>query len=126
MTGHKLLRRLMLVFSAVALLLGTAGAVAGRAHAQPAGQPHALVITVDGVINPVKDRYIERALEEAVSGGATLLVIRLDTPGGLLDSTRDIVERLLAAPVPTAVTSPRPGRGQARRERLSRRRPISP
>ena len=70
-----------------------------------------MVINVDGVINPVKDRYIARALEEAQSSGAALLVIRLDTPGGLLDSTRDIVEQLLDSPVPTAVyVSPRGAR----------------
>ena len=84
------------------------GHVAGQARAQEVQGPHALIITVDGAINPVKDRFIERALEEAQESGATLLVIRLNTPGGLLGSTRDIVERLLASPIPTAVyVSPR-------------------
>ena len=83
--------------------------MAGRARAQESAEPHALVINVDGVINPVKDRYIERAIEETVTSGAVLLVIRLDTPGGLLNSTRDIVERLLASPVPIAVYVSPPG-----------------
>ena len=97
------IKRLISVCSALALLLGMAGPLLERADAQETAEPQALVITVDGVINPVKDRYIERAIEEAEARGAELLVIRLDTPGGLLDSTRDIVERLLASPVPTAV-----------------------
>ena len=97
------IKRLISVCSAIALLLGLAGPLAGQAHAQESAGPHALVITVDGVINPVKDRYIERAIEVAVAGDAELLVISLDTPGGLLNSTRDIVELLLASPVPTAV-----------------------
>lgn len=97
------IKRLISVCSAVALLLGLAGPLLEHAEAQEVAGPHVLVITVDGVINPVKDRYIERAIEEAQAGEAKLLVIRLDTPGGLLNSTRDIVERLLASPVPTAV-----------------------
>ena len=97
------IKRLISVCSAIALLLGLAGLLAARAEAQESAVPHALVITVDGVINPVKDRYIERAIEAAEAGEAELLVIALDTPGGLLASTRDIVERLLASPVPTAV-----------------------
>ena len=97
------IKRLISVCSAIALLLGLAGLLAARAEAQELAGPHALVIKVDGVINPVKDRYIERAIEAAETGEAELLLIRLDTPGGLLDSTRDIVERLLASPVPTAV-----------------------
>ena len=96
-------KRLISICSAIALLLAFIGPLAGQAGAQEPTGPHVIVITVDGVINPVKDRYIERAIQEAVDGGAELLVIRLDTPGGLLDSTRDIVERLLASPVPTAV-----------------------
>ena len=97
------LRRITLVCSALLLLLGLAGPAIGQIHAQGSVGPQALVITVDGVINPVKNRYIERAIEEALASRAELLIIRLDTPGGLLNSTRDIVEQLLASPVPTAV-----------------------
>ena len=111
MKGRELLRRIILACSALAVLLGLAGPLAGQAVAQAPAGPHVLVITVDGVINPVKDRYIARAMEEAMASGASLLVIRLDTPGGLLNSTRDIVERLLDSPVPTAVyVSPRGAR----------------
>ena len=97
------LRRITLICSALFLLLGFTGPAIWQIHAQGSAGSEALVITVDGVINPVKDRYIERAIEEALAAEAELLIIRLDTPGGLLNSTRDIVEQLLASPVPTAV-----------------------
>ena len=97
------LKRLFLLCSVLALLLGMAGPLAGTAFAQSPAERHALVISVDGVINPVKKRFIERALDEAQESGAVILIIRLDTPGGLLNSTRDIVELLLDSPVPTAV-----------------------
>ena len=73
--------------------------------------PGVILIKVDGVINGVKERFISRAIDQAVDQGAVLLVIELDTPGGLLDSTRNIVEELLEAPLPVAVfVSPRGAR----------------
>ena len=60
-------------------------------------------MTVDGSINGVKVRFISRAIEQAQEDGAELLIIKLDTPGGLLSSTREIVELLLESPVPVAV-----------------------
>ena len=103
MAAYRSFRRVVLVCTVMALLLAFAGPFAKLLLAQQTADPHVLVITVDGVINPVKDRYIKRAIEVAYSDGAELLVITLDTPGGLLTSTRDIVEQLLASPVPTAV-----------------------
>ena len=105
------LRRLFLLCSLLAVLLGLAGPLARASFAQSSASPHALVINIDGVINPVKERFIQRALAEAQETGAVLLIIRLDTPGGLLTSTREIVELLLDSPVPTAVyVSPRGAR----------------
>ena len=105
-----IVKRIILACSALALVLGLLGPLAGPLAGQTTG-PHTLVITVDGVINPIKNRYIARAMEEAEMSEASLLVIKLDTPGGLLGSTRDIVEQLLDAPVPTAVyVSPRGAR----------------
>lgn len=67
-----------------------------------------LVVRVDGVINGVKRDLIARTLAQAQKQGAGLVIIELDTPGGLLDSTREIVEDLLQSPVPVAVyVSPR-------------------
>lgn len=58
------------------------------------------VIELDGAITLVTERFISRAIDEAEDEGAQLVVITIDTPGGTLDATRDIVTRLLASEVP--------------------------
>ena len=103
-----LFRRFVIALSIVAVILGLAGPLARHVSAQGEVEPHALVISIDGVINPVKDRHLKRALEVAEETGSVLLVVTLDTPGGFLGSTRDIVEQLLDSALPTAVfVSPR-------------------
>ena len=92
------IRMSLLILSFCSLLLGLTGAIMPQSKA-----PEVLVVNVDGMINSVKVRLINRALEQAEEEGATLVVITLDTPGGLLSSTREIVELLLAAEVPVAV-----------------------
>ena len=83
------------------LITGMLGPVLARA--QGPNSPHALVMTVDGIINSVRESFISRAIDQAEEDGAELLIIQLDTPGGLLSSTREIVELLLESPVPVAV-----------------------
>ena len=80
------------------LLLGLAGSALAQSS-----RPAALTIQVDGVINPVKERYIARALQQAAARDAPLVIIQLDTPGGLGSSTREIVTLLLAAERPVVV-----------------------
>nr|MCS5670095.1 ATP-dependent Clp protease proteolytic subunit [Dehalococcoidia bacterium] len=110
MTQRLRLARLSLVFVFLGMLTtGMLGPVIARA--QEPDFPHALVITVDGIINNVKEGFIARAIDKAEENGAALLIIQLDTPGGLLSSTREIVELLLESPVPIAVfVSPRGAR----------------
>jgi len=60
-------------------------------------------ITVNGVIGPATASYISRAVDEAALRGAQCLIIQLDTPGGLLDPTKEIVQKFLASTVPTVV-----------------------
>ena len=60
-------------------------------------------ITIDGTINPVTASFIHRSIDQAVSEKAECLVISLNTPGGLLKSTRVIVSDLLESPVPVIV-----------------------
>ncbi len=57
----------------------------------------------DDAITPVTSGYLQRALREANESGAVCLIIELDTPGGLLESTRTIVKDLLASRVPVVV-----------------------
>jgi len=61
------------------------------------------VLTVDGTIVPVIADYIDRGISQAERDGATVCIIELDTPGGLLDSTDKIVKRIMNADVPIVV-----------------------
>src|SRR5262252_2866512 len=73
--------------------------------AQPKGAsvPHVDLIVIDGSINPAVDDFIRESIGRAKSNGARALIIQLDTPGGLLSSTRTIVKEILGAPVPVMV-----------------------
>ena len=66
---------------------------------------HAAVlrITVNDMIHPISDEYVGRALSEAARAHDSAVVIDLSTPGGLLDSTRSIVEKLMTSPVPVII-----------------------
>ena len=59
--------------------------------------------TVDGIIHPVSSEFMRSAIAKADAEGAALMVFTLHTPGGLLDSTRDINNAILAAKTPVAV-----------------------
>ena len=61
------------------------------------------VLTTDGEVNPVMDRYIDRGITAAEDDQAAAVVIRFDTRGGLLTSMDSIIERILAAKVPVIV-----------------------
>jgi len=67
------------------------------------------VITLDATINPATADFIHEAIQKAFNDGAECLVIRLNTPGGLLKSTRVIVTDLLTAKVPVIVYVSPPG-----------------
>ncbi|MBI2171878.1 MAG: nodulation protein NfeD [Chloroflexi bacterium] len=90
------LRLALGMLSAVAVALGVIGATHGR-------DEHVLLLRVNGVINGVTDGYVARGIRAAEEEGARLIIIELDTPGGLLDATRKITERLLDSPVPVVV-----------------------
>ena len=60
------------------------------------------VIDLDDVIEASSARYLSDSLEEASTSNVPLVVLRIDTPGGWMDSTRDIVKDILASPVPVA------------------------
>lgn len=62
-----------------------------------------LKIVVNDTIHPITDEYIGRAINEANRNHDEALLIELNTPGGLVESTRDIIEKILASPVPVIV-----------------------
>ncbi len=61
------------------------------------------LIRISGAIGPATASYVQRALNEAAAQGYICLIIQLDTPGGLLDSTKEIVQSLYSARLPTVV-----------------------
>jgi membrane-bound serine protease (ClpP class) len=64
---------------------------------------HVNVITIDGSINPASSDYLQAAIRQSESEQAQALLIELDTPGGLLSSTKDIIQAMLNATVPIIV-----------------------
>ena len=58
------------------------------------------VLTIDGAIGPASSDYLQRGFQRAANEGASAVVLKLDTPGGLVTSTRDITKAMLASPVP--------------------------
>jgi membrane-bound serine protease (ClpP class) len=85
---------------AIAVVLICSAAGAQSPHPTP---PVVYSAEVDGVIHPVSAEYMIETIAEADRSGAALVVFTLRTPGGLLDSTRAIVTRMLAAKTPVAV-----------------------
>jgi membrane-bound serine protease (ClpP class) len=85
-----------LFFAAAFLLL------AGLLPAGVARARNVAVLQVDGAISPASADYIERGIGKAQARGATLVVLQIDTPGGLDTSMRQIIKAILASPIPVA------------------------
>jgi membrane-bound serine protease (ClpP class) len=93
--GRGTMRGPLLLLGVLLLALGLAGCAASI------GQKGAVhVVTIDGTINPVMARYVESAIGAAEKGDAAAVVLRIDTPGGLDSSMRDIVQRIESSKVP--------------------------
>ncbi|MDE2903899.1 MAG: nodulation protein NfeD [Chloroflexota bacterium] len=107
MNSHPLLtpiRRLAFVGSLLALLLLANSQVQASIpiHFAPADGP-VVTVQLDGFIDPNAARYVARAIDEATEAEAELLVVKLNTPGGLSASAREIVSSILESPVLVAV-----------------------
>src|SRR6185436_15858276 len=76
-------------------------AIAGLAAADR--RPIVETALVDGIIHPVTSEFMRSAIAKADADGADLIIFTLHTPGGLLDSTRDINNAIIAAKTPVAV-----------------------
>lgn len=85
--------------SALLLLTGLAGLVSALWADEPRGE-HAALIRIEGAIGPATSQYFERARQAALEGGAQLIIVQIDTPGGLDGAMRDIIKRILDTPVP--------------------------
>ena len=97
-------RVLALSLLAAPLLLGATPTPTTTPVAAGTGAPGPVVLlVVDGMINPASADYIRGGIAAAAEQGAAAVVVQLDTPGGLLESTKVIVKDMLGAPVPVLV-----------------------
>lgn len=107
--------RIARTLPSLALVLGVL-ALAGTATAkQPAGptstKPEIDVLTVEGAIQPITAEVFREAIDKAEREKREALIVRLDTPGGLDTSMREIIKRILISEVPVVVyVSPSGGR----------------
>src|SRR5262245_19743218 len=87
--------------------LGCAGLLmgegSGRVAAQPTPERPVMLLDIKGAIGFVSAEQLTKALQRAASAGAPALVVRIDTPGGLLSSTREMIHAILASPVPVVM-----------------------
>ena len=89
---------------AVPLLVASIGAhVAPRASQTDPPAPVVYTAVVDGIIHPVSAGYIARTIDEADRANASLVILTLRTPGGLVDSTREIIAHMIRSKAPVAV-----------------------
>ena len=94
--------RLRLIAFGALALVGAALAIS-PALAQQAPGGIAYSIELQATIDPATERWISSALDDAASEDAEIAIIRLDTPGGLSDSMRSIIQDMAAAPLPVVV-----------------------
>ena len=88
--------------AAGALLLGTGAATAQGEHVIE-------VVELEGVIDPTTAGYLEARIDSATTDGSDVVILQLDTPGGLDVSMRDMVQRIVRSPVPVVVWVGPPG-----------------
>ncbi len=90
--------KLVTLFLSIGIILA---ALLAPARAQSPGA--ALVLTAKGPVTPVMLSYIQRGIEAAEAQQAEVVIIKLDTPGGQIDLTREIIQSIINANVPVAV-----------------------
>lgn len=93
----------MVLHSAVSAPIRCAVLAAAVAAAAAGARAEVPVVELEGAIHPVSAGYVVTALDRAEAAGAPLVVIRIDTPGGLDASMRQIVDRILRSGMPVAV-----------------------
>lgn len=100
-------RLIALVVLLGALALLAALSLGGRGSPAIAQTPQVSVVPVDGIIDPRMASFVVRAITQAEDAGARAVVLRLDTPGGLDDSMREIIKKMVNSPLPViAYVSP--------------------
>ncbi|MBI3978601.1 MAG: nodulation protein NfeD [Chloroflexi bacterium] len=97
--GAAVCRRALLLTLLLAIAMGTF--LVPVAGAAPAGEVR--LLTIEGVINPITARYLDRELRDAAAARAGVVIVRLNTPGGLESSMREMTQAMLGSPVPVVV-----------------------
>jgi membrane-bound serine protease (ClpP class) len=82
------------------------------AGAAALGAPRVIAVDINGMVHPITAEILSRAIDQAQREHAAAILIRLNTPGGLLDATREIDQKLIASPVPV-ITYVTPSGGRA-------------
>ena len=95
------LRRFRVLAAVGAWVLGTG--IWLTAQQPAAARPRAIVAELDGIIHPVAAEFVSDVILEADTSGAEVVVVVLRTPGGLLESTRTIVSRMITSRAPVVV-----------------------
>ena len=84
----------------IALLLVGLSALLAAPDSRADASGQAVLVSLDGAISPATAAYFESSLDAAIADGARLLILELDTPGGLDSAMRDIIKRILGSPIP--------------------------
>jgi membrane-bound serine protease (ClpP class) len=95
------LRRIALWLVIGLLLLSSA--LSRSAYAVASADRFATLIELNGPIGPAMSRYVEHSMGDAANQGSAVVILQMDTPGGLDTSMRDIIKAILASPLPVVV-----------------------
>jgi membrane-bound serine protease (ClpP class) len=101
--GHRRRRRIRIALSGGLVAAGLLSIVVSAQVEVPRPSPVVVSADIEGIIHPVAAQHVQRVIAQADQRGASLVVFSLRTPGGLVDSTRDINNAIIASRVPVAV-----------------------
>lgn len=102
-------RKMFFAAAGALAMLSLFSSVSADEHAS---NPVVLQLKIDGEVEPILATYIDEGITDATNRHASLVLISMDTPGGLSDSMKDIIQHILASQVPVAVyVSPTGARG---------------
>src|SRR5207302_1122005 len=104
--------RLALIILALLYTFGGASSAQTNRASNSAARPRVVELRIGDEIEPIMAEYIDGGIRDAAQQGASLILITMDTPGGLSSSMEEIIQHILSSPVPVVVhVSPAGARG---------------